>query len=64
MKLLSRGDAKIRDIMIDLCYVPAGEDEIKSQACDLLEKDALDLLWASLKVVEIVIANKEKYIEN
>lgn len=30
MKLLSRGDAKIRDVMIDLCYVPAGEDEVKS----------------------------------
>lgn len=64
MKLLSRGDAKIRDLMIDLCYVPAGEDEIKSNACDLLEKDLLDLLWSSLKLVEMVIANKEKYLEN
>lgn len=64
MKLLSRGDAKIRDIMIDLCYVPAGEDEVKSLACDLLEKDALDLLWSSLKFTEIIIANKEKYLEN
>ena len=51
MKLLSRGDAKVRDVMIDLCYVPAGEDDIKSLACDILEKDALDLLWSSLQIV-------------
>lgn len=35
MKILSRGDSTIREIILNTCYVEAGEDDIKGQACDL-----------------------------
>lgn len=48
MKILSRGDSTVKEIMFYSCYVDANSNEIKAAACDLLEKDILDLLWNSL----------------
>lgn len=62
MKILSRGDSTIRLIMIDSCYLDAGVDEIKSNACDLVERDTLDLLWNSLPFQELLKLNKDKYL--
>ena len=45
MKIFSRGDETIREIMIDRCYMEAEDDEVLGQACDLLERDILDMLW-------------------
>lgn len=58
MKILSRGDSTVREIMIDSCYIDAGEDEIKSNACDLLEKDVIDLIWSQLPFHELIKVNK------
>lgn len=37
MKIMSRGDSTLRTIMTDNCYFEAEDDEIKSNACDLVE---------------------------
>lgn len=63
MKILSKGDATVRQIMMDTCYVEAGEDEIKSYACDLFEYDVLDLLWNSLPFNLLIVDNSQKYLE-
>lgn len=38
-------DSEIKNIFLSICYTEAGENFEKSTACDLLEKDVLDLLW-------------------
>ena len=32
--------------MLDDCYLDAGEDNKKSEYCDVLERDTLTLLWS------------------
>lgn len=61
MKIMSRGDQTVREIMIQFCYVDAGEDEIKSNACDLVERDVIDALWRGLPFHRILNVNSMKY---
>ena len=61
MKILSKGDTTVRQIMVDSCYMDAGIDEIKSNACDVLQRDILDLLWNSLPFQDLVVLNRDKY---
>lgn len=48
--------------MIEYCYVDAGEDEIKSNACDLVERDVLDALWRGLPFHKLLSVNTNKYM--
>jgi hypothetical protein len=51
----------MRSIIIDTCYIHAGEDPILSDACDLFEKDSNTLLWNSLDYTDMMNFNKHKY---
>ena len=48
--------------MIENCYVDAGSDEIKSQACDMIESDILQALWSGLPFHRILSVNGNKYM--
>lgn len=48
--------------MIYFCYVEAGEDEVKSNACDLVERDVLEALWKGLPFHRILKVNTNKYM--
>ena len=61
MKIMSRGDQAIRFIMIDHCYIEAGEDEVQSHACDLVERDLLECVWKGLPFHKILAMNTKKY---
>lgn len=61
MKIMSKGDQTIREIMIEYCYVEAGEDEILSNGCDLVERDTLEALWKGLPFHKLLAINVEKY---
>ena len=61
-KIISKADAKVREYFVHYCYIPAGEDIGFSKACDLMEKDLLDLLWGCLDFLEILSINQEKYL--
>lgn len=61
MKIMSRGDEIIRRIMIDHCYYDAGEDAIKSNACDVFEQDLLPMIWKALPFHKIARENTRKY---
>lgn len=63
MKIQSRGDQTIRQIMIDKCYVNAGEDEVKTYACDEVERDTLEALWRGLPFDKLLLVNSTKYME-
>lgn len=47
--------------MIEYCYLDAGEDEIKSNACDLVERDIIDALWRGLPFHKLLTINTNKY---
>lgn len=51
----------MRQIIVDFCYLHAGEDPIMSDACDLFEKDSNTLLWNSLDYTDMLEYNKHKY---
>ncbi len=57
MKIISRADTKMREFFIDFCYIDAGEDEEFSASCDIMERDALDLLWYGLNFIELLRLN-------
>ena len=63
MKVMSRAEDKLRHFFIYSCYIPVGDDEIKSLACDLLQKDMLDALWNCMEFLELAETNKVKYLE-
>lgn len=63
MKIISRAEDKLRDMFIELCYIPAGEDEIQALACDYLQKDMLDAIWNCMEFIELADTNKSKYTE-
>ena len=48
--------------MIYFCYVEAGEDEVKSNACDLVERDILGALWKGLPFHRLLGVNTNKYM--
>lgn len=51
----------MRGIIVDFCYLHAGEDPVMSDACDLFEKDSNTLLWNSLDYTDMLAYNKHKY---
>jgi len=51
----------MRQVIVDFCYLHAGEDPIMSDACDLFEKDSNTLLWNSLDYTDMMEFNKHKY---
>ena len=63
LKIISRADTKVRKLFIESCYIPAGTVEEFSIGCDLMERDALDLMWKGLDFVKMLEVNKEKYIK-
>lgn len=63
LKVMAKADTKVRSIFINDCYAAAGTDERFSTACDLLERDVLDMLWNGLDFVGLMDLNKSKYID-
>ena len=61
-KLIAKFEKRIRNLFIEQCYKPAGLNEVFSSACDLLEKDCLNILWEELNFVKLLTNNKDKYI--
>lgn len=62
LKVMSKADTKVRQIFIEDCYSAAGTNEQFSTACDLMERDILDMLWSGLDFLSLVDLNKLKYI--
>ena len=62
MKVLSKSEKKIRDIMLRLCYEKAGENNYYLESCDNLERDTIDLVWRGYDFVDVIDANKKKYL--
>jgi len=60
-KILARADSIIRSRMIDKCFKVAGMDLAESAGCDLLQKDAIQLLWAELNFHDLVDYHRNKY---
>lgn len=61
-KLLARGDSAVRDFMIQNCYTVAGVDLVLSNACDLVEKDVINLLWNELNYASLLDYHRNKYM--
>jgi len=61
-KILARGDSVIRDFMIQNCYTVAGVDLVLSNACDLVEKDVISLLWNELNYAALLDYHRNKYM--
>jgi hypothetical protein len=61
-KILAREDSAIRDFMIQSCYVVAGIDLVLSNACDLVESDAISLLWNELNYAVLIDYHRNKYL--
>ena len=62
LKILSRGDARTKEFYLEYCYKPAGTNEQFATACDVMEKDVLDLLWNAMDFVQICRLNEDKYL--
>jgi hypothetical protein len=61
-KILARADSALRDFMIQNCYTVAGVDLVLSNACDLVETDALTLLWNELNFAGLLDYHRNKYL--
>ena len=62
MRSMTKMDFKIRELFTKKCYSVALEDELLSVGCDLMEKDALNLMWTGLYFHQILDVNKQKYL--
>jgi hypothetical protein len=62
LKIISRGDAKVKENFLEHCYKPAGTNEQFATSCDIMEKDVLDMLWNAMNFVEICRLNEDKYL--
>ena len=62
MRSMTKMDFKIRELFTQKCYSVALEDELLSVGCDLMEKDALNLMWTGLYFHQILDVNKQKYL--
>ena len=60
-KLLSRAESRVRRVMADECYSEAGLDLNQSRSCDIVERDALELLWDELNYPALLKYHREKY---
>jgi hypothetical protein len=63
LKVMAKADTKVRQIFITHCYASAGTDEQFSTACDLMERDVIDMLWNGLDFVALADLNKQKYLD-
>ncbi len=63
MRIISKADSKVRDFFLNLCYIPAADDDVFSKGCDVFESDTLDLIWGGLNFVELIELNKDKYLQ-
>jgi hypothetical protein len=61
-KILSRADNAVRTAMIVICYNAAGPDLVMDNACDLIQRDALELMWTELNFEIIIEYHREKYV--
>ena len=61
-KILARADNSIRTAMISICYTAAGADLVMDNACDLIQKDAIDLMWNELNFEIVLEYHREKYV--
>lgn len=61
-KIIARADSTLRTDMISICYNEAGADLIMDNACDLVQKDALDLMWSELNFEILIEYHREKYV--
>lgn len=61
-KLLARADSAVRDFLIQNCYTVAGVDLVMSNACDLVESDAINLLWNELNFAALLDYHRNKYL--
>ena len=62
LKIISRGDARVKENFLEHCYKPAGTNEQFATACDIMEKDVLDMLWNAMDFVQICRLNEDKYL--
>lgn len=62
MRTMSKMDTQIRELFVDHCFKPHLDDEITLVGCDLMERDARNLMWAGLNFFLIIEANKQKYM--
>jgi hypothetical protein len=60
-KLLARAESRVRRVMAEQCYSEAGLDLKQSRACDLMERDMLELLWDEMNYPALLKFHKEKY---
>lgn len=60
-KLIGRTEQTFKKVMLEECYVPAGEDVVMSNGCDILSQDVKDLMWLELNFYEIPNSHVEKY---
>lgn len=62
LKIISRGDSRVKEFYLEHCYKVAGTNEQFANACDEMEKDVLDLLWNAMDFVQICRINEDKYL--
>jgi hypothetical protein len=60
-KLLARAESRVRRVMAEQCYSEAGLDLQQSRACDLMERDMLELLWDEMNYPALLKYHREKY---
>ena len=61
-KILAKADSIIQSRMVEECFKVAGTDLVMANGCDLLQKDALKLLWAELNYYLLIDYHRNKYI--
>lgn len=61
LRILARVDSIIQTQMVEGCFKVAGTDLVFSGACDLLQKDVLNLVWAELNYHALVDYHRNKY---
>ena len=63
LKIIARTEQSFRQLMVDECYLKAGEDVVISHACDLLSTDVVNMMWLELNFYELPNAHKDKYLK-
>ena len=62
LKIVSRGDARVKEFFLEHCYKPAGTNEQFATACDIMERDMQDMLWNCMDFIQICRLNEDKYL--
>lgn len=62
MRTMSKMDTQIRELFVEQCFKPHLNDEMTLVGCDIMERDARNLMWAGLNFFLILEANKQKYM--